>query len=90
LQIPLLIHELIATEIWKEKVFPEIVDLNVEQDLLFPIYSVVSDCVCNIVLITSQGLRFMCVVNVTKLIMIWPSLNLPALLVCKRITPNQL
>lgn len=44
LQIPVLIHELIATEIWKEKIFPEIVELNVEQDLLFPIYIVVSNC----------------------------------------------
>jgi len=36
-----LISELIATEIWKEKVFPEFLDLQLEQELLFPIYIVV-------------------------------------------------
>jgi len=41
-QIPVLICELIATEIWKEKVFPEFLDLQLEQELLFPIYMVVS------------------------------------------------
>jgi len=40
-QIPVLICELIATEIWKEKVFPEFLDLQLEQELLFPIYIVV-------------------------------------------------
>jgi len=36
-----LICELIATEIWKEKVFPEFLSLQLEQELLFPIYIVV-------------------------------------------------
>jgi len=40
-QIPVLICDLVATEIWKEKVFPEFLDLQLEQDLLFPIYIVV-------------------------------------------------
>jgi len=41
-QIPVLICELIATEIWKEKVFPEFLNLQLEQELLFPIYIVAS------------------------------------------------
>jgi len=40
-QIPEIIYELIATEIWKEKVFSEFLDLQLEQELLFPVYIVV-------------------------------------------------
>jgi len=46
LQVPVLIYELIATEIWKEKVFPEILNLQLEQELLFPIYIVVGILTC--------------------------------------------
>jgi len=45
-QIPVLISELIATEIWKEKVFPKFLDLQLEQELLFPIYIVVGIYTC--------------------------------------------
>jgi len=41
-----LIYELIATEIWKEKVFPEFLELQLEQELLFPIYIVVCISTC--------------------------------------------
>lgn len=41
-QVPTLIHDLIATEIWKKKIFPEIVLGDHEQDIIFPLYAVVS------------------------------------------------
>jgi len=56
-----LVFELIATEIWKEKVFPEVLDLQLEQELLFPIYIVV-------------GIIFMCLLinnrKKTKIILV--------------------
>lgn len=39
--MPLLINDLIVTEVWKEKVFPELVHLKVEPKATFPIYMVV-------------------------------------------------
>jgi len=42
LQIPVLIHDLITTEIWKQKVFPELIRVDREPDLVFPLYTVVS------------------------------------------------
>lgn len=39
-KVPTLIHDLIATEIWKKKIFPEIVLGDHEQDIIFPLYAV--------------------------------------------------
>ena len=41
-QVPVLIHQLIVVEMWKEYIFPEFVELELEPDVLFPIYMVVS------------------------------------------------
>ena len=37
----MLIHELIATEVWKQNVFTEILQQQLEQKVIFPIYMVV-------------------------------------------------
>ena len=42
-QIPVLMHELIATEVWKQNVWPQLVDMEFEPKTTFPIYMVVSD-----------------------------------------------
>lgn len=39
-KIPVLIHDLITTEIWKQKVFPELIRVDREPDLVFPLYTV--------------------------------------------------
>ncbi|XP_013417861.1 zinc finger MYND domain-containing protein 10 [Lingula anatina] len=39
-KIPVLIHEVIATEIWKQKVFPELIEMNFDPKISFPIYMV--------------------------------------------------
>ncbi|KAK2161259.1 hypothetical protein LSH36_119g01005 [Paralvinella palmiformis] len=39
-KIPVLIHKLIVVEIWKEHIFPELVDLEMKSEVMFPIYMV--------------------------------------------------
>lgn len=41
-QIPVLIHELLAVELWKDKVFPKILELGFNPTTTLPIYFVVS------------------------------------------------
>ena len=37
----MVVHDLILTEVWKEKIFPELVDMDFEPRTTFPIYMVV-------------------------------------------------
>ncbi|XP_050413386.1 zinc finger MYND domain-containing protein 10 [Patella vulgata] len=37
-KLPLLIHDLIVTETWKEKIFPELVAMKFEPKITFPLY----------------------------------------------------
>ncbi len=40
-KIPVIIHELIATEVWKQNVFTQFITLNLEPKVAFPVYMVV-------------------------------------------------
>ena len=41
LQIPTLIHELLAVELWKEKVFPKLLESGYNPHTTLPVYFVV-------------------------------------------------
>lgn len=44
-QLPVLIHELLAVEIWREKVFPLMLEKSSRPKTSFPAYLVVSTCI---------------------------------------------
>lgn len=55
----MVVHDLILTEVWKEKIFPELVDMDFEPRTTFPIYMVVrllesSSAECSVVDIPVQ------------------------------------
>ena len=41
MQIPILIHELLAVELWKDKVFPKILESGYDPKTTLPVYFVV-------------------------------------------------
>ena len=43
-QVPVLIADLLSTEVWKEKIFTELLDMKFEPKTTFPLYMVV----CNL------------------------------------------
>ena len=42
-QLSVLIYDLLVTEVWKQKVFPEILDADFEPKTTFPLYMTVSN-----------------------------------------------
>lgn len=40
-KFPLIIYDLIATEMWREKIFSELIAMKYDPDITFPIYMVV-------------------------------------------------
>ncbi len=42
-QVSALIEDLVVTEAWKQKVFPEFINLDLEPSVMFPIYIIVSE-----------------------------------------------
>lgn len=44
---PLLVTDLIMTELWREKVFQKLISIKFEPNMTFPLYMVVSLCYIN-------------------------------------------
>ena len=49
-QLPVLVHELLAVEIWREKVFPLMLEKAAKPQSSFPAYLVVRTCTCTCML----------------------------------------
>ena len=47
-QLSVLIYDLLVTEVWKQKVFPEILDADFEPKTTFPLYMTVSILLCTV------------------------------------------